>query len=222
MSSRGPALAERRSLDGRSPPRHWPSVGGAFLRRDRLHQLPDHAGPPPTLVADHLFGDSTPSTASSASSRGDHLPGEMMDIYEGTPGSSWAGLSRCPHLHRLGDMNEHQVAIGETTFTADGAAGHHRHHRLRQPDAPGLQRGRTARQAIEVMGALVASTATTAPARPSPSPIPNEVWIMDIIGKGPGNTGAVWVARRIPTATSRRTPTVTDPSVPLNDPKNCL
>jgi len=52
---------------------------------------------------------------------------------------------------------------------------------------------------------------------------PNEVWIMEMIGKGPGNKGAVWVAVRIPDdCVSAHANQARIQQFPLNDPQNCL
>jgi len=155
----------------------------------------------------------------------DHLPGEMRDIYELDTGKFLGRIKQIEHSYTvLGDMNEHQVAIGETTFTG--------RTELQDPTGVidygslmllGLQRGRTARQAIEVMGALVAEYGYYSTGETFSVSDPNEVWIMEIIGKGPGNTGAAWVARRIPDGyVSAHANQSRIRQFPLNDPKNCL
>ncbi len=130
----------------------------------------------------------------------DHLPGEMLDIYEWDSGKFLGRIKQAPHTYAvIGDMNEHQVAVGETTFTG--------RPELQDPTGVidygslmllGLQRGRTARQAIETMGALVAEYGYASTGESISVSDPTEVWIFEIIGKGPGNKGALWVARRIP------------------------
>ena len=53
--------------------------------------------------------------------------------------------------------------------------------------------------------------------------IPNEVWILELIGKGEGQKGAVWVAMRIPDGyISGHANQARITRFPLNDPKNCL
>jgi dipeptidase len=61
-----------------------------------------------------------------------------------------------------------------------------------------LQRARTAREAIKIMGSIVAEYGYRSVGESFSVSDPNEVWILEMIGKGPGNTGAVWVAMRIP------------------------
>jgi len=96
-------------------------------------------------------------------------------------------------------MNEHQVSIVETTF--DG--------RLELVNEEGildyfsmmqlaLQRSATAREAIYCMADLVRQYGYNSSGETITICDPAEAWIMEIIGKGPGRKGAVWVALRIP------------------------
>lgn len=99
----------------------------------------------------------------------------------------------------IGNMNEYQLTIGETTFTG----------REELIDTTGimdygsliyvtLQRAKTAREAIVTMIGLVEQYGYYSSGESFSIADPNEVWIMELIGKGPGVKGAVWVARRIP------------------------
>jgi dipeptidase len=99
----------------------------------------------------------------------------------------------------VGNINENQVAIGETTYTG----------REELRDTTGLidygsliyialQRSRTAREAIQIMTNMVKKYGYYSTGESFSISDPNEVWIMELIGKGPGITGAVWVARQIP------------------------
>lgn len=96
-------------------------------------------------------------------------------------------------------MNEFQVTIGETTFGG----------REELVDSTGimdygsliyvaLQRSRTAKEAIQVMTDLVKEYGYYSSGESFSIADPNEVWILEMIGKGPGVKGAVWVAVRIP------------------------
>ncbi len=152
-------------------------------------------------------------------------PGSMLDIYEWDTGKY---LGRIPHVPRtyavVGLMNEHQVSIGETTWGG----------REELRDSTGvvdygslmflaLQRAKTAREAITVMGDLVAAHGYYSSGESFSIADPNEVWFMDMIGKGPGNTGAVWVARRIPDGyISAHANQARIRRFPLKDPANCL
>jgi dipeptidase len=99
----------------------------------------------------------------------------------------------------VGNMNEHQVSIGETTFTG--------REELKDPKAVvdygslmfvALERAKTAREAIKVMTELVAEYGYASTGETFSIADPNEAWIMDLISKGPDEKGAVWVARRVP------------------------
>jgi dipeptidase len=86
-----------------------------------------------------------------------------------------------------------------------------------------LQRAKTAREAIKVIAELVEEYGYYSSGESFSIADPNEVWIMEIIGKGPGRTGAVWVARRIPDGyISAHANQARIRRFPLNDPKNCL
>jgi dipeptidase len=99
----------------------------------------------------------------------------------------------------IGNMNEHQLAIGETTY--GGIEG--------SVDTSGiidygsliyitLQRAKNAREAIKVMSDLVSEYGYASSGESFSIADPNEAWIFEIIGKGPGSKGAIWVARMIP------------------------
>ena len=96
-------------------------------------------------------------------------------------------------------MNEYQVAIGETTFGG--------REELMDPKAVvdygslmnlALQRGRTAREALQVMTSLVEEYGYASSGESFSISDPNEVWILEMIAKGPERKGAVWVARLVP------------------------
>jgi dipeptidase len=124
----------------------------------------------------------------------------------------------------FGLMNEHQVVIGETTF--DG--------RLELQNKEGLLhywemmklallRSKTAREAIAVMTSLVAKHGYRSTGESFSIGDPNEAWILEMIGKGPQEQGAVWVAVRIPDDhISAHANAARIGSFPLNDPEHCL
>lgn len=127
--------------------------------------------------------------------------GTMMDIYEWDTGKF---MGRIPQVARtynvVGNMNEHQLAIGETTFGG-------REELWKQSGAVmdygsliyvTLQRARSAREAIAVMTGLVEEYGYASEGESFSISDPDEVWIMEMIGKGEGEKGAVWVARMIP------------------------
>lgn len=157
---------------------------------------------------------------------GKHPEGTLLDVYEWDTGKFLGKISQVPETFRVvGNMNEHQVALGETTFGG-------RKELQEQPDAVidygsliyiTLQRAKTAREAITIMGELTRTYGYFSSGESFSVSDPNEVWILEMIGKGTGQKGAVWVARRVPEgyicghANQARITTF-----PLNDPGNCL
>ncbi len=155
----------------------------------------------------------------------DHPAGSMTKIYEWDTGKFLGEIKQVSHTYSVvGLMNEHQLAIGETTY-----GGH-----PELVDSTGiidygslmflaLQRAKTAREAIQVMGDLMAEYGYYSLGESFSIADKNEVWIMDLIGKGPGNTGAVWVARRIPDGyVSAHANQARITTFPLDDPENCI
>jgi dipeptidase len=130
----------------------------------------------------------------------DYPTGTMLDIYEWDTGRHMGKIRQASHTYSVvGNMNEHQLTIGETTYTGNES--------LIDTTAimdygsliyTTLQRARTAREAIKTMSDLVTEYGYASSGESFSIADPNEAWIMEIIGKGPGNKGAVWVARRIP------------------------
>ena len=130
----------------------------------------------------------------------DYPEGAMMDIYEWDTGKKLGQIKQAKHTYSVvGNMNEHQLAIGETTF---GGL-----HQLL--DTTGivdygnliyitLQRAKTAREAIKVMHELTSTYGYASEGESFSIADPNEVWIMEMVGKGGKSKGAVWVAYRIP------------------------
>lgn len=155
----------------------------------------------------------------------DHQPRTMLEIFDWDSGKYLGKIKQAQHTYSvIGNMNENQVSIGETTFTG----------RIELKDSTGLidygslmwlalHRAKTAREAIKVMTDLVAEYGYYSSGESFSIADPNEVWIMDMIGKGPGNTGAVWVAMRVPDGyISAHANESRIRNFPLNDPENCL
>jgi dipeptidase len=156
---------------------------------------------------------------------GQHPPGAMRDVVEWDTGKHLGKIKQAPvTFNVVGNMNEHQVAIAETTFGG----------REELVDPKGgidygslmyvaLERARTAREAIQVMTDLVAEYGYFSSGESFSIQDPNEVWILEVIGKGPGRKGAVWVARRVPEGhVSAHANQARIRQFPLNDPKNTL
>ena len=126
--------------------------------------------------------------------------GSMLDVYEWDTGKFLGKIKQANRTYSVvGNMNEHQVSIGETTFTGIESL----------KDTTGimdygslmyitLQRSKNAREAIFTISELVKTYGYYSTGESLSIADPNEAWIMEIIGKGPGIKGASWVARRIP------------------------
>jgi dipeptidase len=149
----------------------------------------------------------------------------MLDVYEWDTGKFLGRIPQAKHTYSVvGNINEHQVAIGETTYGG--------REELIDTTAIidygslmyiALQRAKTAREAIAVMGDLVAAYGYYSSGESFSISDKNEVWIMEMIGKGPGNKGAVWVARLVPDGyVSGHANHARITTFPLNDPANCL
>jgi len=132
----------------------------------------------------------------------DHEPGTMYEIRH-WDGSIHGELPQVAHTYAYVNlMNEHQVAIGETTF--DGRlelqnTGAMLHYWTLMKLA--LERSRTAREAVEVITSLVEEFGYRSTGESFSICDPREVWILEMIGSGADDIGAVWVARRLPDGT---------------------
>lgn len=151
--------------------------------------------------------------------------GEMLKVYEWDTGKYLGEIDQALQTYNvIGNMNEYQLAIGETTFGG----------RSELVDSTGiidygsliyitLQRAKNAREAIKVMTDLVSKYGYYSGGESFSIADPNEVWVMEMIGKGVGNKGAVWVAVRIPDdCVSAHANQARIQQFPLNDPENCL
>ena len=129
----------------------------------------------------------------------DHEAGAMREVKDWDTGRPQLSIPEVSHTYTVvGNMNEHQVAIGETTWGG----------REELWDTVGvdygsliyiaLERSKTAREAIEWFITLVNEYGYASEGESFSFGDPNEVWMMDFIGKGPGKKGANWVAVRIP------------------------
>ena len=131
---------------------------------------------------------------------GKHAAGEMRKIYEWDTNKYLGEIPQAPVTYNVvGQMNEHQVSICETTFGG----------REELIDSTGLidygsliyiglERSTSARDAIRVMTDLVVKYGYCSEGETFTIADKNEVWVMEMVGKGVGSKGAVWVAVRIP------------------------
>jgi dipeptidase len=157
---------------------------------------------------------------------GKHLTETKVDVYEWDTGKHLGRIDQVAETYSVvGNMNEFQVAIGETTFGG--------REELANPKAIvdygslmylALARAKTAREAIEVMTDLVAEYGYASAGESFSISDPKEVWIMDMIGRGPDNPrGALWVARRVPDGyVSAHANQSRIRQFPLNDEKDTL
>ncbi|MDX1699399.1 MAG: C69 family dipeptidase, partial [Melioribacteraceae bacterium] len=151
--------------------------------------------------------------------------GATLEVYEWDTGKFLGVIPQAKRTYNVvGNINEHQVAIGETTFTG----------RTELIDKKGLidygslmyialQRSKSAREAIKIMTNLVDTYGYYSSGESFSIGDKNEAWILEIIGKGEGNTGAVWVARKVPDGyISGHANQARITTFPLNDPENCI
>ncbi len=151
-------------------------------------------------------------------------PGTMLDVIEWDSGRLLGQIPQVPHTYNVvGNMNEFQLAIGETTFGG-------RHELM---DTTGrmdygsmiylaLQRARNCREAIKIMTDLAQEYGYCSEGESFSLSDPNEVWIMEMVGKGTNGKGSVWVAVRIPDGcVSAHANQSRIQQFPLNDTMNC-
>lgn len=130
----------------------------------------------------------------------DWAKGTMRQIVEWDTNKPLGFIPEVAHTYNvIGNVNEHQVAIAETTWGG--------RPELAESDGimdygsliyVALQRSKTAREAIDVMTNLVKEYGYHSSGESFSIADKNEVWILEMIGKGKGRKGAVWVAVRIP------------------------
>lgn len=161
-----------------------------------------------------------------------HAPGTMLKIYEWDTGKYLGEIAQAPRTYNMvGNMNEHQVIITETTFGGlpqlEDTTGIVDYGSLIYIT---LQRAKSAREAIKIMADLVNEYGYRSSGESISIADKNEIWILEIIGKGTKmvngknvNKGAVWVAMRIPDGfVSAHANHARITQFPLNDPQNCL
>ena len=143
------------------------------------------------------FGFASPL---SYSAPGKHEPGEQIAVRGWGPNSTVHYIAQAPYTYSVvGLMNEKQVSIVETTWNG--------RKELRNPEGwlgyftlmhLALQRSASAREAIAVIDQLVQEYGYSSTGENFVIADKDEAWIFEIIGKGPGRKGAVWVALRVP------------------------
>lgn len=130
-----------------------------------------------------------------------HAKGAVREIREWDTDKPLGSIPQPEQTYNvIGNMNEHQVVIGESTWGG----------RKECADTTGssvmdygsliyvaLERARTAREALDIMTDLVDKYGYASGGESFTIADKNEVWVMEMIGNG-AEKGAVWVAVRIP------------------------
>ncbi len=127
--------------------------------------------------------------------------GSLLRVNEWDTGKFLGEIEQVPHTYQvMGNMNEFQLAIGETTYGGRPELGSQKGAIIDYGSLIyiTLSRAKTAREAIKVMAELVAKYGYYSSGESFSIQDPNEVWILEMIGKADFDKGAVWVARRIP------------------------
>lgn len=129
----------------------------------------------------------------------DHAPGTMRDVVEWDTGKLLGQIPEVAHTYStIGNMNEHGLTISESTWGGReelAGSGLIDYGSLIYIT---LQRAKNAREAIKVMTDLVNTYGYASSGESFSIADPDEAWIMELIGKGKTDKGAVWVARRVP------------------------
>ena len=151
--------------------------------------------------------------------------GDMRAINEWDTGKFLGYIPQVSRTYqRVGNMNEHQLIIAETTYGGrpelEGNNGIMDYGSLIYV---ALERAKTAREAIAIIVDLANTYGYYSSGESFSLADTEEVWVMDLIGKGKDHKGIVWVARRVPDgyicshANQARISTF-----PQNDPENCM
>ena len=129
----------------------------------------------------------------------DHAPGTMRKVIDWDTARPLGEIPEVAHTYAtIGNMNEHGLAIAESTWGG-----------REELEGSGiidygsliyitLQRARTAREAVKVMTSLVADHGYASSGESFSIADADEAWVLEMIGKGKSDPGAVWVARRVP------------------------
>ena len=132
---------------------------------------------------------------------GTYPPGTMLNVYEWDTGKFLGQIPQARVVYNvIGNMNEHQVAIGETTYTGREELGTQSGAIMDYGSLMyiALQRSKTAREAMKVITELMDQYGYASTGESLSITDANEAWIFEMIGKGEGQKGAVWVGRKIP------------------------
>ena len=129
----------------------------------------------------------------------DHPEGAVREVKDWDTGKPLCTIPQVAHTYNVvGNMNEHQLTIGETTWGGRPELEIGEGIDYGSLIYIALERCKTAREAIKCMTDLVAEYGYASSGETFSIADPNEVWLMELIGKGKVEKGAVWVATRIP------------------------
>ena len=129
----------------------------------------------------------------------DHPKGAVREVKDWDTGKPLCTIPQVAHTYNVvGNMNEHQLTIGETTWGGRPELEIGEGIDYGSLIYIALERCKTAREAIKCMTDLVAEYGYASSGETFSIADPNEVWLMELIGKGKVEKGAVWVATRIP------------------------
>lgn len=129
----------------------------------------------------------------------DHRKGDVRKVVEWDTGKPLGEIPEVKHTYAtIGNMNEHGLTIAESTWGGREELAGSGTIDYGSLIYIALQRAKTAREALKVMTSLVDKYGYASEGESFSIADPNEVWIMEMIGKGAKDKGAVWVARRVP------------------------
>lgn len=144
----------------------------------------------------------------------DHKSGEMHKVYKGTAHTSFpedtAGLKLAGEIPQVAHtyayvntaypcLNEKQLAIGETTFSGpDTLVNPKGMFNIEELERVVLMRCDNARDAIRLIGDLIAKYGYGDGGECITIADKNEVWQVEILGEGPDKIGGIWAAQRVP------------------------
>ena len=141
---------------------------------------------------------------------GTHAKGEMRKVYEWDTNKYLGEIPQAERTYTVvGQMNENQVSIAETTFGGRAELYETEGKQIGSEALPtgidygsmiyiALERATSAREAIDIMTGLAATYGYCSEGESFSVADKNEAWILELIGKGAGEKGAVWAAVRIP------------------------
>ena len=129
-----------------------------------------------------------------------HNEGEVRKVYEWDTNRFLSLVDEAPVTYNVvGQMNENQVSICETTFGG----------REELVDSTGkldygsliyiaLERSKSAKDALKIITTLATENGYCSEGETFSICDKNEAYVLEMVGKGPGSRGCVWVAVRIP------------------------